>query len=222
MLPADDEFRKWPSIQKMVYGLANKVHGRVLASRLGHRMSIDDLVQEGALTWLQACERFDPQFEVKFTTYLHRAVLTNLNRYVHNNGNIKHGVTARMDSMTQPLGDGDEGATKTLEEVINAGMVQEPDTILEMEQDIDSMLNNLSPKAKIIYGLIISPPKWLREEFRASKDQAKLRRDLNIRPAGNAPPDIIVIASIAKAVWGIDDAEFKGIRTEIWRIQYGN
>ena len=221
MLPVNDKFRQWPSIEKMVCGIAHKVHSRVMAARLGHRVSIEDLIQEGAMTWMQSCEKFDPKFGVKFTTYLHRAVLTNLNRYVHNNGNIKHGVTAKMDSISQPIGS-EEGTTKTLEEVLNVSIVYEPDVLLEMQEDIESRMKSLSPKAQIIYQLMLSPPDWLREEFNAAKEQARLRREMDIRPAGNAPPDIIVIAEIAKAIWGIEDYEFKGIKTELWRIQYGN
>jgi len=221
MLVDDDKFRKWPSIEKMVCGIAHKVFGRVMAARLEHRISIEDLIQEGAMTWMQSCEKFDPQYGVKFTTYLHRAVLTNLNRYVHNNGNIKHGVSARMDSINQPVSN-EEGITKTLEEVLDIGAMYEPDVLLEMQEDVDARMESLSPKARIIYRLMLAPPDWLREEFDAAKEQAKLRREMNIRPAGNAPPDIIVIAEIARVIWGIGEYEFKSIKTELWRIQYGN
>jgi len=221
MLPANDKFRKWPSIEKLVCGIAHKVYSRVMAARLGHRVSVEDLIQEGAMTWMQSCEKFDPQYGVKFTTYLHRAVLTNLNRYVHNNGNIKHGVTAKMDSISQPMGN-EEDSTKTLEEVLDAGIVYEPDVLLEMQEDIDARMKSLSPKAEIIYRLMLSPPDWLREEFVAAKEQARLRREMKIRPAGNAPPDIIVIAEIARVIWDIGEYEFKSIKTELWRIQYGN
>ena len=221
MLPAGDKFREWSSIEKMVHGLSHKVYSRVMAAKLGPRLSVEDLVQEGAVTWLQSCEKFDPQYGVKFTTYLHRAILTNLNRYVHNNGNIKHGVSAIMDSINQPMGN-EEGATKTLEEVLDMGVVYEPDTLLEMQEDVESRMESLSPKARIIYRLMLAPPDWLREEFDAAKEQARLRREMNIRPAGNAPPDIIVIAEIARVVWDIGANEFKSIKTELWRIQYGN
>lgn len=221
MLPVDSEFRQWPSIEKLVCKIAHKVYGRVMAAKLGHRISVEDLIQEGALTWMKSCDKFDPQFEVKFTTYLHRAVLTNINRYVDNNGNIKHGVTALMSSISQPMGD-EEGATKTLEEVLNVGIIYEPDMIVEMQDSIDSKMDRLSDKAKLIYKLILAPPRWLREEFAAAKEQAKLRRQLNIRPAGNAPPDIIVLARLADVLWNIKEPEFKEIKTEIWRVQYGN
>jgi len=221
MLVDDDKFRKWPSIEKMVCGIAHKVFGRVMAARLEHRISIEDLIQEGAMTWMQSCEKFDPQYGVKFTTYLHRAVLTNLNRYVHNNGNIKHGVSARMDSINQPVSN-EEGITKTLEEVLDIGAMYEPDVLLEMQEDVDARMESLSPKARIIYRLMLAPPDWLREEFDAAKEKAKLRREMNIRPAGNAPPNINVIAEIARVIWGIGEYEFKSIKTELWRIQYGN
>lgn len=221
MLPEGDKFREWASIEKMVCKLAHKVYARVMAAQLWQRISVEDLIQEGAVTWMQSCEKFDPQYGVKFSTYLHRAVLTNLNRYVDNNGNIKHGVTARMSSINQPMSN-EEGSTKTLEEVLDMGVVYEPDTLIEIGEDVDSRLEILSPKAKIIYMLILSPPDWLREEFAAAKEQARLRRVMNIRPAGNSPPDIIVMSVIAKVLWDIGDEEFKGIRREIWRVQYGN
>ncbi len=221
MLPKGDKFREWASIEKMVYKLAHKVFARVLAAQLSHRISVEDLIQEGAVAWVQACEKFDPEFGCKFSTYLHRAVLTNLNRYVDNNGNIRHGVKVSMSSINQPVSN-EEGATKTLEEVLNVGMVYEPDTLLEIGEDVELRLDILSSKAKIIYALILSPPDWLREEFAAAKEQARLRREMNIRPAGNSPPDIIVMSVIAKKLWDIGDEEFKGIRTEIWRVQYGS
>ena len=221
MLPEGDKFREWPSIEKMVYKIAHKVYARVLAAKLTHRMSVEDLINTGAETWLISCEKFDPQFGVKFTTYLHRAVLTNMNRYVDSNGNIKHGVTVSMSSINQPISN-EEGSTKTLEEVLDVGVVYEPDTLLEICEDVNDRLDVLSSKAKIIYMLILLPPDWLREEFAAAKEQARLRREMNIRPAGNSPPDIIVMSVIAKALWDIGDEEFRGIRTEIWRIQYGN
>lgn len=221
MLPKGDKFREWASIEKMVYKISHKVYSRVLAAKLSHRISVEDLIQEGAVTWMHSCEKFDPEYGTKFSTYLHRAILTNLNRYVDRNGNIKHGVQANMTSINQPVSN-EDGATKTLEEILDVGAMYEPETILEMEEDIEDRLGVLSPKAKIIYRLILSPPDWLREEFAASKEQARLRRVMNIRPAGNSPPDIIVMSVIARLLWDIGEEEFKGIRTEIWRIHYGN
>lgn len=221
MLAQGDKFREWKSIERLVFKISHKVYTRVLAAQLSHRISVEDLIQEGAVAWMRSCEKYDPKFGAKFTTYLHRAVLTNLNRYVDNNGNIKHGVQASMTSMDQPVSS-EEGATKTLEEVLDVGTVYQPDALIEMSESVDERLNVLSPKARIIYMLIIAPPDWLCEEFNASKEQARLRRNMNIRPAGNSPPDIIVISVIAKALWDIGDEEFKRIRTEIWRVQYGN
>lgn len=221
MLPKGDKFREWASIEKLVYKIAHKVYSRVLAAKLSHRISVEDLIQEGAVTWMQSCEKFDPQYGVKFSTYLHRAVLTNLNRYVDNNGNIRHGVKVSMSSINQPVSN-EEGSTKTLEDILDVGAMYEPDTLLEISEDVESMLSVLSPKARIIYTLILSPPDWLREEFAAAKEQARLRREMDIRPAGNSPPDIIVMSVIARVLWDIGEEEFKSIRTEIWRIQYGN
>jgi len=221
MLPQGDKFREWKSIDRLIYKIAHKVFTRVVAAQLAHRISVEDLIQEGAVAWVRACEKFDPQYGVKFSTYLHRAVLTNLNRYVDNNGNIKHGVQASMSSINQPVGS-EEGSTKTLEEVLDVGAMYEPETLIEMAEELEVKLEVLSPKAKMIYRLILAPPDWLREEFAAAKEQARLRRKMNIRPAGNSPPDIIVMSVIARVLWGIGDEEFKGIRTEIWRIQYGN
>ncbi len=221
MLSQGDKFREWKSIERLVCNIAHKVYSRVLAAHLSHRISVEDLIQEGAVTWMKARDKYDPQFGTKFTTYLYRAVLTNLNRYVDKNGNIRHGVQISMTSINQPVSN-EEGSTKTLEEILDAGTMYQPDALIEIGESVSEKLDVLSTKARIIYMLILSPPDWLREEFNASKEQARLKREMNIRPAGNSPPDIIVMSIIAKILWNIGDEEFRSIRTEIWRIQHGH
>ncbi len=220
MLDNGSKYRGWPSIEKMVYKIAHKVNSRVMAAQLTHRLSVDDLIQVGALTWMVACEKFDPNKGVMFSTYLHQALFTNMNREVNKNGNIKHGVNAYMSSIDQTIGNDDE-SDRTMLDTLVGFTTYEPDILLEMEDDIKARLDTLSPKARIIYKLILSPPDWLVEEYVAAKEQARLRREMKIRPGGNAPADIVVISAIANKLWDIDDAEFRLIKTEIWRVQYG-
>jgi len=218
MLPLDSKYRQWDSIEKLAYKFAHMVHGRVIAARLGHRVQFEDLSQDAALTWMKACDSFDPEYGVKFTTFLSRAIITNLNRLVDKNDYYQHGVTAFVSSIDQPAGHDDDGL---LQEILDGNTVYQPDIMLEMQDAVSEKLDTLSGAAKIIYELILVPPDWLVEEFTATREQAKIRRSLGHRPGGQCPTDIVVMEDLARKIWNISVADFRGIRTEIWRIQHG-
>lgn len=215
MLPQDSEFRQWESIEKMVYKIPYKVHDRVRKGKLEARVSLEDLIQEGAITWMIAVEQFDPSFSVKFTTYFYRAVNTNLHRYVNKHGNIKGDETLYFDSLDEPISRDTDDARH---EFIEGSTHYPPDVMIEVAERVEKDRNKLSKRARIVYDLLLTPPDWLREEIAAAREMARLKREFRQRPGGIAPTDIVIVGMIAKAVWGMTDKEYKGIKSEIGRL----
>lgn len=62
--------------ERLLAAVSYKVLRRMLAQ--GVHMDLDDLMQESRFTFMIACEKFDPEFGVKFSTYLWKAVQNNL------------------------------------------------------------------------------------------------------------------------------------------------
>ena len=66
---------------RLVYSIAHKLTGR--------GAELDDLIQTGSLGLLKAIQKFDPGFQVKFSTYAVPMIMGEMKRFLRDDGPVK-------------------------------------------------------------------------------------------------------------------------------------
>lgn len=215
MLEPDSKFRQWENIEGLVVKTASHIYTRVVAAKLTHRISVDDLIQEGAATWVKACDTFDPEKGFAFSTYLTRAMYTNLNRWVDRQGNIKGGEMYGFVSIHDQIGD--DGNER--QELIADECDLAPELLLDLETEVNRRADQLSPHARRTYALMVNPPDWLLEELRAQRELAEARFQAGLAPSRKVPTLLQCIETVMQVVWEFSDRQTAKIRSEICAIQ---
>lgn len=215
MLPADSEFRQWESIERLIYKIANQVHTRVKAAGLQSRIGLDDLVQEGATTWVLSMEKFKPEFGFAFSTYLTRSVYTNLNRYVSKHGNIKGEQTYGYVSLNETIGE----STSEMGDLMPDETTPSAGDLIDLQDTIERRMNSLSPITRQVYKWMINPPAWFIAECKAAKAFAKKAHAQGVSRSVAGPTEVVLIASLLRTVWGLDDRQVKRVRAELGALK---
>lgn len=198
MLPQDSEYNEWASIEAMVHMVAYKVHSRVVAAGLGPRIALDDLVQEGAITWIKAKAQFDPSKGAKFTTYLHNALWHNLNRYVNRQNHRFRSVSMDDEAVFTQLAGGEE-----------------PDKQWAAENAVQGKLKKLSPRGRLVLEWLISPPDWLVEEQQAMIEMGKEQVAAGYTQRAAVSQDLSLIMTVLEKVWGVNRQECQRLAREV-------
>jgi len=212
-LARDDKFRRWESIERLVYKIANQVfYNRVLAAHLQHRISLDDLVQEGALTWMICMEQFDPEAGAKFSTYLAQATYQNLNRFVDRFGNRRSGESQSFTSLDAPSGPDSE---TELHQFIEGDQWEDGEAMCIVHERIERARQELSPMAALMYEWMYDPPEWVLEEVKAAREQVLYAVEQGILTHKYLPSDFDLVGRIVNRLWGVDHSRLRKIRTEL-------
>jgi hypothetical protein len=212
-LARDDKFRRWESIERLVYKIANQVfYNRVLAAHLQHRITLDDLVQEGALTWIICMEQFDPDAGAKFSTYLAQATYQNLNRVVDRFGNRRSGESQSFTSLDAPA---TAESDTELHELIEGQTWDDGEAMCIVHERIERARKQLSPLAALMYEWMYDPPEWVVAEVKAAREQVLHGCELGIIKNKYLPSDFDLVARIVSRLWGVDHSRLRKIRTEL-------
>ena len=212
-LPLDSKFRRWNSIERLIYKIANQVYyNRVLAAHLQHRISLEDLIQEGALTWMACMDKFDPDAGAKFSTYLAQATYQNLNRAVDRMGNMRSGEKQQFSSLDAYAG---PDSDTELHELIEGESLADGEAICVIHERIERARRELSPLARVMYEWMYDPPEWVEEEVRAAREQVLHGCKLGIIKNKYLPSDFDLVARIASRLWGVDQSRLRKVRTEL-------
>ena len=215
MLPLNSEYRRWETIERLVYKIANQVYfNRVMAAHLQHRITLEDLVQEGALTWTVCMERYNPEDDkgAKFSTYLAQACWQNLNRAVDRVGNMKSGEQQTFTSLDDFAGP--ESDTE-LHELIPGTALDDGEAVVALAERLERARRRLSPMARLVYDWMYDPPEWILEEVEAARQQVALADAKGVGKSKHLPADFTLVARIVKRLWGLSDGRLRKIRTEI-------
>lgn len=192
-------------------------NSRVMPLGFDSRLSVEDLVQQGSLTWLRSLETFDPDVGVKFSTYLHRALLTNLGRYIEYQCNMKNGFVPRMQFLDAPLSDDEDGGS--LYEILQDTDTADATSILEANETVILLRRSLSPLAQAMFDLYIDPPEWLTQEYVATRAQARMQSRLEQSGRERRPPDeLMVLGDILGRLWNLSGNARKNMVRDVRRI----
>ena len=173
---------------------------------------LEDLVQEGAMTWIACMDKFKPDAGAKFSTYLAQATYQNLNRAVDRMGNQRSGETQHFSSL-----DGFVTAESDtpLHELIEGECWDDGEAVCIIHERVERARRELSPLARLVFDWMYDPPQWVLEEVRAAREQVLYGNSRGIVKQTFLPSDFDLIARILSRLWNIDNSRLRKIRTEL-------
>jgi Sigma-70 region 2 len=185
-----------------VEGFAAKAHYRLVG--IGCRnLQRDDVVQECWIAWCKARDTFDPNKGVKFGTYLFQVMKFHVHRWMQDTIRFSHMASVDLDSGIRE------------DEIDFHAIIADPsegaDESLEQKQEFQFHLDQLSPAARFVVGLIEAPPDWLIAEFEAAKAKAAWCKSRGF--SVHSPTSITI--SLIFTMFDVEPNERKRIRREI-------
>jgi len=215
MLPSDSKFREWESIDRLVKKIANNVMRRVVDAGLSNRIDLDDLIQEGAVVYVNSMEKFNPELGFAFTTYMYRSLYTGLNRYVERNGYAKKSGVYMHLSIDAPIHQDGEADVPSMHESMPDESMPSAVNLLEVSDILDVKVKRLSPAAKQVLDWFINPPEWLVEELVASRALRSKKQEQGMNIFAEEYGLILVMERAMSNVWGISKASRAEIIREV-------
>ena len=162
--------------EKAITSFAYRVLRRLKAAG-AHTFDLDDVKQELWLAWAKACDEFDPNLGVKFSTFLYRGMRMHINRWVENNVDRRHDevIAYSVDASFDTDGEG----SGTLADVLPS---DDPiqDVNLEHESSFRHALTMLSPRAAQFVTLLKDQPIELLEQVRLMEVKSEYARERGI------------------------------------------
>jgi hypothetical protein len=203
----------WEGSVDFLHKLCNQAMVRVRTHRLN--IEYDDLFQEASVAFMHSKRAFDPSKGVKFLTYLGYAASNRLSRFV---GDAIHDQM-EMGSKCVSMDDMQEDEGAGLHEVLpdsNPGAEE----ILTVQQNIEERLSALSPLARRVIEMSISPPSELLAEFNAFRARCHREREvLNYNSV--APKELtttFIVTHFLPSVLNIGLSQRRAINAELKRF----
>lgn len=169
-------------------------------------VSIDynDLVQEAFMVFIYASKKFDPTKGWAFSTYFNVAS----NHHFHNM------LTRLMEQRTLSVEVNDDFSILDLIE--DEG--ENPELEFEAWERVETAIKELSPVAKMMAELLLSPPKEVKEQFAAVEAKRKVASSMGIDE--RYPPELNLnfVASIM-AVTGVAASDLSKAKEEVKRLE---
>lgn len=153
---------------------ARRAHMRLQAA--GARgYELGDVVQECAVAYVIAADRWDQASGVPFRAYLARGMQNHVNRWAEKEIGQSLGANVSLDA---ELGDGDDGSM-TLHEAVGASHPTAEDELLASRAR-EYALARLTPRTKQFVELFDNPPEFLVEALRAEQQKVESGRERGI------------------------------------------
>jgi DNA-directed RNA polymerase specialized sigma24 family protein len=141
---------------------------------IGFGVSVDyeDVVQQMSLTFCIASDKFDPERGFSFTTYLHRALWIQFNKWAENQ------VAYRM-LVTNSDVETESGERLSLYDV-TVDEAMSPEDVVTTRLTNEKRFERLSPIAKTIVTELVSPSAEMDEGWKAKKAQIEHGRSMGL------------------------------------------
>lgn len=172
-----------------------------------HSLTQQDLMQEAAIAWLIAKERWNPELNVPFMTYLGRGVMQHLNRFVQKE--IDERLMASFE-----LDDTEEEVSTSRHEIVADPNARTGEDAASHNSVRAFVMRRLSPMARKFVELLESPPEWLYDEVKAIQARAEYGRKRGL--CSSAPKG--VTAALVMDVLGLPSLERGSIYRELRQV----
>lgn len=180
-----------------------------MLQRQGVAADINDLRQEGASAFIRARDKFDPSFNIKFSTYLWTAVQNAHKRFA--------GIA--FDNNHKSLNEqvGDEGGVDLID-LIEDDRIECMDVVIERNQEREASfrryMSALHPDTRKVIEVLILRPDSLLKELERCRAHSKHSKAL-----GFASPNYSFNVDFICNVLGFDDKRRKNVAKEVkWVI----
>jgi len=201
----------WERNYRLLHHLCRSYMAR--AKSYGLNVEYDDLFQEAALAYTLAQRTYDPRRNFKFTTYMGRAAVNRLGRY----------LAQELDRRRHQMELGAPAEDETQLEQLEALGAQEVDDVAEyIDRDMHrkAMYERLSPMARKVLEILEDPPEEIRSELVAHQEKAKLARAQGRNARSYSDVTFAFLAKHILPMWGnMSRVTIYSIRNEL--IRYG-
>lgn len=149
----------------LIYKLAFKAARR--AAAIGVPISQEDFVQELSITVLKCHDSFNPDFGVKMTTFLHRAMFNEINKLLkRDSANTQYGYKVSGDTTWDGEGDVADSAWDYVED----DQERSPENCVMDKELIQWVHDNVDGEASAILTMLNSGNDLIAQQLRAYND----------------------------------------------------
>ncbi|WP_342234556.1 sigma factor [Inquilinus sp. OTU3971] len=187
--------------QRLIHKIAHKAHRWLLAAGV-RGVEFEDVVQEISMTWVMACERFNPELGLQFSTYFYTAAWRNITRTIQGEAGECQATNVSLDATRGE--DGDMTIQVAADE-------EDADVLIERKQRQREVMRRLSPKARMAVQIVRDPPKELMAEFEQLRERMRYGRARGIAAA--VPRDLNL--GVVMHFLGYSSVERTRIRKEL-------
>lgn len=226
----------------LIHTVARKGYGRLMG--IGAAVDYDDLFQDLSEVFIKAFDGFSEE-NGKFSTYFTVAATNKLNQIAEGFELDRTGVkTSRhlSDEIDEQTG---KRKWKSRREQLHAGAVSveemsswseegegsvldsidsgcaTPEQFLQAQQELDAMLERLSPLAARMCELTLNPPELLEREFVALAAHAEYARSQNIERRGRTSLNVSFVAGIFEKTTDLPINVIRAAKREVLDLAKG-
>lgn len=157
-----------PKIKSFAWKVLRRLHAAGAKT-----IQFEDIEQELLVAWCLACESYDAESQVKFSTYLYLGMQRHINRWAEKNVDRRHAEVIALNLDGSPTGDEEEG---TLADAIPAvGPATDED--FANAQSLAYVKSRLSSRAALFVQLLNDQPQELLEEVLRLEEKARYARE---------------------------------------------
>jgi DNA-directed RNA polymerase specialized sigma24 family protein len=187
--------------KKIINYLARRIKRRLSAVK-AHSITYEDIVQELSVAWCIARNSWDQKLGVPFVPYLRRGMYNHINRWVERE---------KLQRLIAPCDLDADSNDAQLHEILADEYNVPADERLIRENIRSTIIDRLSPRAKMFVDMLESPPPEIMTEFNAVRQRAAYGRERGLKSI--APKTIA--ASLIMDLMGCSYAERHSIYAEI-------
>lgn len=224
----------------LVHTVARKGYGRLMG--IGAAIDYEDLVQELGEVFIKAYDGFDDSVG-KFSTYFTVAANNKINQIAESyeldrlgvkttkfesdevnpeTGKRKwktrkdkiHGGMASVEEMTAHLPDEEGG---NFLDMIDSGSAT-PEQLVSAQQDLDHMLDSLSPLASKIVRMTINPPAFIERELMAAEAHVEFARSEGVNRRNTASISVNFVACVLEKTTDLPSQVVRAAKREIFEL----
>ena len=173
-----------------------------VAPRIGLARHVGTCSPARWMTWVMACERFNPELGLQFSTYFYTAAWRNITKTIRSEAGECQAASVSLDAARGE--DGDMTIQVAADE-------EEADALIERKQRQREVMRRLTPKARMAVQIVRDPPKELMAEFEQLRERMRYGRSRGIAAA--APLDLNL--GVVMHFLGYSSVERTRIRKEL-------
>lgn len=196
----------------LIKHVARRVYTRALAAGLS--IDLEDLENETVIAWCKARDAFRPEVGARFSTYFMKAAFTHLNRVMEKEGHAH--FDGKLGSLDETIGESEMTMVDTI-----ADEYSSPEQISVATREFKHAFDSLSPQARFVVTVLVSPTEEIWAEFRAYQEQHKIAAKLNDGQYTRTTPDINMTFAVvlASKMFNLTKNGKNKLRRELDRLQ---